>query len=163
MDALSMLAYGHADVKRAFEGLSDADWSQPGVTSHWSPRDLLAHLASFERMLEEALREVDGEPGPTPTLDAMRGQGGVTFNEDQVAARRDRPPAEIMAEYETAHAGVMALATRIGADRLREPGTVRWYGPTYALDDLIVYTNYAHKREHCAQMRRWRMERAPAG
>jgi len=40
---------------------------------------------------------------------------------------------------------------------LREVGTIRWYGPTYALDDLIVYVNYAHKREHCAQMRRWRM------
>ena len=162
MEVLSMLAYGHADVRRAFDGLSDADWTSVGVTSHWSPKDLLAHLASFERMLEEAMGQVAGERGPTPTLDAMRGPAGETFNEDQVAARRDKTPAEIMAEYEKANAGVMSHAGQLGPERLRQVGTIRWYGASYSLDDLIVYTNYAHKREHCAQMRRWRLERAPA-
>jgi hypothetical protein len=112
-----MLAYGHSDVKRVFEGLSDADWRRVGVTTQWSPKDLIAHLTSFERTLEEALREVAGDAGPTPTLDAMR-RGGASFNEDQVVARRDRTPSEIMAEYDAAHAGVIVLAKRLGPERL---------------------------------------------
>jgi len=155
LDALSILGFGHRDVMRVFDGLSEADWNRVGVTSRWSPKDLLSHLTSFELMLEEALRGVAGETGPTPTLEAM-GKGGKSFNEDQVKMRRGRPAAEVMAEYEKAHESVIALAKKLGPDKLREVGTIPWYGANYALDDLIVYTNYAHKREHCAQMRRWR-------
>ena len=27
-----------------------------------------------------------------------------------------------------------------------------WYGPEYALDDLVVYLMYGHKREHAPQL-----------
>jgi hypothetical protein len=44
------------------------------------------------------------------------------------------------------HAGAIPTAT------LRAPGTIPWYGAEYALDDLIVYFNYGHKREHAGQI-----------
>lgn len=156
MDALSILEYGHRDVKRVFDGLSEDEWKRVGVTTNWSPKDLLAHLTTFERMLEEAMRGVTGEGGPTPTLEAMR-TSGKTFNDDQIAAWSDKPAAEVMAAYDKAHESVIAHAKALGPEKLREVGTIPWYGGSYSLDDLIVYTNYAHKREHCAQMRRWRM------
>jgi hypothetical protein len=31
-------------------------------------------------------------------------------------------------------------------------GSIPWYGPEYALDDLLVYTMYGHKREHAPQL-----------
>lgn len=31
-----------------------------------------------------------------------------------------------------------------------------WYGDAYALDDLIVYMYYGHKREHNAQIAAFR-------
>jgi hypothetical protein len=46
----------------------------------------------------------------------------------------------------------MALVARIPAERWREVGTIPWYGPQYALDDLAVYTMYGHKREHAPQL-----------
>jgi hypothetical protein len=49
----------------------------------------------------------------------------------------------------------MALADELGAERLRQPGTMPWYGPDYLLDDLIVHANYAHKREHCGEVRQF--------
>jgi len=155
MNAHQILEHGHRHVLDAFDLLTDSDWSRVGVTSRWTPTDLLAHLVSFELFLADSLGEVLGE-GPTPTLDAMR-SARATFGEDQVAARRGRTPAEVMKEYESAHAIVMQRAEQLGSDRLREPGTIPWYGEGYSLDDLIVYTNYAHKREHCAQVRRFRM------
>ena len=41
---------------------------------------------------------------------------------------------------------------RVPAATLRQPGTLPWYGAEYAVDDLIVYTAYGHKREHSAQI-----------
>ena len=49
-------------------------------------------------------------------------------------------------------ARVIELAAKIPAEKFRENGTIAWYGPDYCLDDFIVYTNYAHKREHAAQI-----------
>lgn len=160
MNAHEILMYGNRHVQDAFGGLRESDWTRVGVTTRWSPRDLLAHLTSFELVLAETLGEVLGE-GDTPTLDAMR-RARAAFGDAQVAARQDRSGAEVMKEYEAAHALVMARAAKLGPDRLRAPGTIPWYGEAYSLDDLIVYANYAHKREHCAQMRRFRMG-LPAG
>jgi hypothetical protein len=111
MNARDIIQFGQQHVHQALKELPEDAWGQVGVTTRWTVRDLIGHLASFELALEGALKEVAGE-GPTPTLDAMR------------------------------------------ADH---PGTSPWYGADYALDDLIVYMNYAHKREHCAQIRAFRL------
>jgi hypothetical protein len=154
MDAHAMLEYGHADLLRALDGLPPELWTKSGVTSRWSVKDLVAHLVSYEILLEEALMSVYG-PGPWPTLEAM---GRKTFNAEQVEARASRTPGELLKELNDTHARVMALVDAMPPERLRETGTIPWYGEAYALDDFIVYTNYAHKREHCAQIRRFRMQ-----
>ena len=56
------------------------------------------------------------------------------------------------------HARTMALIADIPAEVLRQPGTIPWYGDEYALDDLIVYQYYGHKREHMAQVDKFRDE-----
>lgn len=157
MNALDILDYGHQDVLRDL-GATD-DWTTPGVTTRWSAKDMVAHLASFERYLEEALLEVQGR-GPTPVLDSMRSDP-AGFNDVQVGTRAAHSLEALRREYEEAHARVIALATELGSERLRQPGTIPWYGAPYSLDDLIVYTNYGHKREHCAQLRSFKLRRTP--
>jgi hypothetical protein len=159
MNAIDILTYGHQDLLRDLGPIDD--WSTPGVTTRWNAHDMVAHLASFERSLEEAMLEVLGR-GPTPVLDAQRANP-ATFNDIQVGQRHDLPLGAVRSEYERAHAGVMALAAELGPDRLRQTGTIPWYGAAYSLDDLIVYSNYAHKREHCAQLRAFMLRRAAAG
>lgn len=154
MNALEILHYGHRDTLAVFEGLNGDEWNRPGVTSGWSPKDVLAHLTSFELVLEDVMKSVLGR-GPTPALEAFTRHHG-SFNEAQVAARRGRPPDAILEEYVAAHERVMALAGELGPKRLRETGTIPWYGADYALDDFVVYANYAHKREHCAQLKLFR-------
>ena len=158
MNAADILPYGHLEVTKGFEGLAPIDWKRVGVTSRWSPQQLLAHLASYELVLGDVLEELLGR-GPTPTLDAFRTAHG-DFNDAQVAARATRSPQEIVAEYAEAHERVMKLAREAGAQRLAAAGAIPWYGPQYAVDDFIVYANYAHKREHCAQLKQFRQRPA---
>lgn len=154
MNAQDILSYGHRDVLRAFEGLSVQEWNTVGVTTRWSPKDLLAHLASFELYLEDALKSVLGI-SPTPTLEAM-GKSPATFNDDQVEPRRSQTVDDTRKEYESAHERVMELLKQFTPEKLREAGTIPWYGSEYSIDDFIVYTNYAHKREHCAEIKQFR-------
>lgn len=158
MNAVDILHYGQQHVLDALQDFDD--WETPGVTSRWTAHEWLAHLASYERFMEEALSEVLGR-GSGPTLDAMRADS-KGFNDAQIAARHGRSVDEIRRELEEAHARVEALAKELGPERLSAPGTIPWYGPSYSLDDLIVYANYAHKREHAAQLRAFKARKAEA-
>lgn len=150
MNAADVLKYGHLTVHRSIDGLPENAWTVSDVCGWWSCKDIVAHLASFEQMLVEVLASLtDG--APMPTVERMR-RDPQAFNDDEVPARASRTAAEIVAEYDAHHARTMVLISDIAPDVLRRPGTIPWYGEEYALDDLIVYQYYGHKREHMAQI-----------
>lgn len=150
MNAVDVLKYGHQTVLDNIAGLPNPDWLTPGVCGVWSVKDIIAHLASFEHMLIEVLSTFSSK-GPTPILE-KRAALGDAFNDVEVASRKDRPVAEVLAEYEDAQAETMVLIRQIPVETIRRSGSMPWYGDEYALDDFIVYTYYGHKREHCAQI-----------
>jgi hypothetical protein len=152
MNALDVLKYGNRFLLDSLDGIED--WNSPGITTRWSAKDVLGHLASFERYLEEALLEALGR-GPTPVLDAMRADA-AGFNDREVGRRTAETLEAVRREYDQAHARVVALVRELGPERMRQPGTIPWYGAEYSLDDLVVYVNYGHKREHGGQVRAYK-------
>src|SRR5207302_6236630 len=80
----------------------------------------------------------------------------AAFNDAQVADRAGLPMRAVLDECAAAHERTMALIRRIPEELCRQPGTLPWYGAEYALDDVIVYMYYGHKREHGAQIAAFR-------
>ena len=154
MNAADMLKYGHRTVLQTIAGLADDAWAMPGACGVWSCKDIIAHLASFEHVLVDILATFLGSD-PTPSLDLFRDPNG-DFNDGQVALRKGSTVDEILTEYSDTCAQTMELIGRIPAETLRQSGTIPWYGAEYALDDLIVYMYYGHKREHAAQIAAFR-------
>jgi len=150
MNASDVLKYGHLTLLGTLDGLPSAAWETPGVCGVWSAKQIVAHLASYEEVLVDILI-ASLRPAPTPALDRFR-ELGDAFNDRAVAARDRLSPDAALAAYADAHAQVMALVADIPVETLRRPGTIPWYGAEYALDDLIVYMYYGHKREHAAQI-----------
>jgi uncharacterized damage-inducible protein DinB len=163
VNADDVLAYGHRAVLDAVDGLSHAAWEAPGTCGVWSVKDILAHLASYEFLLVDACAPYLGG-GPTPYLDALLTRG-ETFNDAQVAQRRDQSAAETLIAYTQAQECAASLVARIPVTERRQAGRLGWYGADYDLEDLITYMFYGHKREHCAQIVavRDRLGAAPTG
>ncbi len=151
MNAHDILKYGHLWVRKHLEGLSDEQMVVPGVCGIWSVKEIMAHLASYECVLEEVLLGF-ADPAPTPTLDQLTRMDGDAFNAVQVGMRQDRPVSEVLSEYNQAYERAITALARLDEDLLRKPGTIPWYGKEYSLDDFIVYQYYGHKREHMAQV-----------
>jgi hypothetical protein len=150
MNVLDILKYGNLTLLKSVDGLTGEKWEVGGVCGWWSVKAIMAHLASYEHMLAEALDTFLGaEFGPT--MSEMAQMGGE-WNDAQVERRKDKTVAEVLAEYDEVHARVTELAAQIPGERYSENGTIPWYGPEYCLDDFIVYTSYGHKREHSAQI-----------
>jgi hypothetical protein len=151
MNAVDILKYGHRTVSRAIDGLPESDWQTGGVCGYWSVKDIIGHLTAFEHVLVEVLTSfLDG--GEMPYLNEMGSIGPQKFNDVEADKRKDRPVDVVLGEYNDTHAQTMELARRIPAETWTKVGTLPWYGMEYALDDLIVYQYYGHKREHCAQI-----------
>ncbi len=154
MNATDILKYGQLTVLQTIEGFPESAWETPGACGVWSVKDIIAHLASYERVLVDVLGTfVSG--GSTPYLNKFTDPSS-NFNDSEVAARKEKTFSEVLGEFNDTHAQVMSLAARIPAETFRQSGTLPWYGMEYALDDFIVYTQYGHKREHSAQIAAFR-------
>ena len=151
MNAPDVLKYGHYEVMNAVKDLPDANWMETGVCGVWSVRDIIAHLASYEHLLVEILSTfVDG--GPTPTVEKFFALGPQGFNDEQVAERQSQSPEATFAEYQSTQTHTDELIVKIPLASLRQTGAIPWYGEEYDLEDIIAYSFYGHKREHCAQI-----------
>jgi hypothetical protein len=150
MNVLDILKYGDRTLLGSVAGLTEEECGVGGVCGYWSVKDIMAHMLSYELFLGEALGDfVDA--GPKPVMQEMS-ELGDKFNDVFVARYQDKTMAHVVQEYRQAHEHVMKLAAAVDAETYPQNGTIPWYGPEYCLDDFIVYSNYAHKREHSAQV-----------
>ncbi|HKV60086.1 MAG TPA: DinB family protein [Ktedonobacteraceae bacterium] len=154
MNATDILKYGQATVLQAIDAFPKTAWETPGACGVWSVKDIIAHLASYEEVLVDILSGFIGRHS-TPYLDKFTEPGG-RFNDAEVERRKGRTVREVLDEFNDAHAQVMSLAERIRPEAFRHTGTLPWYGMEYALDDVLVYMYYGHKREHSAQIAAFR-------
>jgi hypothetical protein len=154
MNAVDILKYGHQTLLQATDGFPEGDWETAGACGVWSVKDIIAHLASYEEVLVDILSTFIGKHD-TPYLGRFIELGGQ-FNDTEVERRKRRTVREVLDEYNDAYAQVTSLAVQIRPELFRQAGTLPWYGMEYALDDVIVYMYYGHKREHSAQIAAFR-------
>ncbi len=150
MNAADILKYGHQTVQQTINSFPEAAREQAGACGIWSVKDIIAHLASYELVLVDILNSFSGND-PTPALSNFI-EMGSQFNDFEVNRRKERTMKEVLGELNEAHATSMLLIAAIPEETRRQTGTLPWYGMDYALDDVIVYMYYGHKREHSAQI-----------
>jgi hypothetical protein len=147
MNTIDVLTYGQRTIRATIDRYGPDDWGRIAL-GVWTAKDLLGHLGAFEVRFADQLAPFVGAPVETdlPSADPR------TFNDDQAVVRQDWSVDRVMAEFLDAHERVMRLAASISPDVWREVGTIPWYGAEYSLDDLVVYQQYGHKREHDPQL-----------
>lgn len=121
-DALATLAEGRAALEAAFGALDDDAMHAPATIGggDWSAKDLLAHLALWERLALEALAQ--WRDGARPTVEDVFAQGarGVDrLNAEHTALWRDRDPDAVRAEAARAHEALGAAIRAMDDDEWR--------------------------------------------
>ncbi|HEX2194192.1 MAG TPA: maleylpyruvate isomerase N-terminal domain-containing protein [Candidatus Limnocylindria bacterium] len=136
--------------------------TEPGVTEDWSVRDLLAHIAGYERYTAEAIlgdlterkptpRELYGrDESPTPEDEA----NDDTTNAWVVAYWRTRPVEETLSEYRWAHQRLVEAVQACPEEAFEDPSRL----PVIKgkpLEQVISDQCQGHHAEHLAQIRPW--------
>jgi uncharacterized protein (TIGR03083 family) len=138
-ELLARIRAARAELERTIAGLDDAALSAPGPEG-WAVKDHLAHLAAWGR---KVLGNMDGQSGPAvlgvPEDVYQRGDW-VEINEYVRAPDKDRPAAEILAEYQRVHAALLA--------RIEALPEAELFGPDDRLRNNIAGNSYGHDEEH---------------
>ena len=123
-------------------GLDDARMLVPGVNGEWTAKDTLAHIAWWERHAVRRLRTGRDDLAPDdgnwePVVNHV--------NAEVYAENRDRPLAEVRADFHAAHAEVLAMIADL-------PNSVL---ASDAIIEAIAVDTYGHYPEHVEALRSW--------
>src|SRR6059058_4848673 len=155
MDAVQMLENSHAKVLETVDDLSEPRWDVPGVCGEWSVKDIIAHLASYERVAIDVLKTFQGEE-PTPYI--LRYFADYDeFNKAQMEAREYVTAQQVMNEYHEAQVQATSLLEQIPADIVQQVGTMPWYHKERCMADFIGGL-YEHTCQHCQQIIQFRQQ-----
>src|ERR671934_457384 len=137
-----------AAIKESYAGLSDSQLTEPGVTGHWSVKDILAHVTTWE---EEALQYlpliIKGGRPPRYSLK----YGGINgFNAQMTAQKRGLSLSDVLRQLDETHRRLIDYVQSVPEEQFTRETRFR---------RRLRLDTYSHYPKHAAAIRKWR-ERA---
>lgn len=154
-----LIVEGHNDLMAAIERLPDAAFYAPPLyeDSGWTVADVLAHIATWQEAMLDALDCLVAGREPFILSKAIK-IGVDAFNAHKVAANKGRPLGSIMIELGQRYREVLRMVALFSLEDLETPGRWPWLGENQTLVGLIAENDWVHKREHAEQIRAWRRQ-----
>ncbi len=135
-----------AALEKALYGLTEAQLTAPNRQGAWSIKDILAHIAAWERLTVDRLHSaLTGAPlaippiGTDEEIDAM--------NASVYAENRQKPLVEVRADFEAAHQEIYELVSSLDERFLHGPLPFEWAKDRPAWT-LIAANTYWHYPDH---------------
>lgn len=150
---MGLILAEHAAFNETLENLG-IDWEQPGVLDDWSVKDLLAHITAWEeRLLEWTAASLRGEtperPAPGMTWDDLDRLNAQTYQ-----ANKDRPLADVRADYQACFERVCAALEKLDPADLFDPARFPWRAGE-PLWHMVAANTWWHYREHREALQAW--------
>jgi hypothetical protein len=130
--------------------LTVAEMNQPGAVGVWSVKDVLVHIAFWERHAVQVIKAA--RRGETPQLDAE--DSTESRNASVVAQYYLTPMGAVLASWNEAREELLDQIGELSEGDLNDPDRFSW-SEGRSLLDRIADNSYEHEREHIEQIRSW--------
>lgn len=131
--------------RQSYEGLSDEEMLEPGVTGSWSVRDILAHVAVWDALVRTVLPGIL-ETGHRPEYDEANEDLGA-FNARMTEEKRGLSLDQVRQELEQNHQRLMEYLRDVAPDEV---------AANEAFRERLTADTWDHYPEHSAAIRDWR-------
>jgi hypothetical protein len=162
---LRMLAEQRAEIHDLLGRLSARDRTRPGLGGgDWSPKDLVTHLASWERFALDAVAAWErGERAPIDRELWSRSTSAI--NAEGIRAAADRSWTQARRRADATHDELVGLIESMSDARWRTPATRRARTPVgMRIGQLLGGSRgpFAHDLDHLKDLRAFVAERSGA-
>jgi len=150
-----------ANLESLIAPLSDEQMCLPALDGQRSVKDVLAHIAAWERRCVDWIKA--GLRGETPSLpEAGYGWEDIDrLNEKTFQENRERPLQEVLADSHQAYKLLLAEVQGLSEADLIEPQRFAWTEGRTSLVPYVAANSYEHYDEHAEQIRE-RIENQPS-
>jgi hypothetical protein len=136
-------------IKESYTGLSDSQLTEPGVTGHWSVKDILAHVTTWE---EEALQYlpliIEGGKPPRYSLQ----YGGIdAFNAQMTEQKRGLSVSDVLRQLDETHRRLIDYVQSVPEEQFTRETRFR---------RRLRLDTYSHYPKHAKAIREWREQRS---
>jgi uncharacterized protein (TIGR03083 family) len=138
-DTLARIDRAWDELLAVLDAVPDDRLAEPGPVGAWSVKDLLGHIAVWDRIPIEAVPRLLAGDLTAWEIDTE------AINQRESAARRDRSPIELRTEMDAAHAALRAFVAGLTMAAIANDGVRR----------RIAVDTYEHYAEHAAEIRDW--------
>ena len=152
-DLLDVIHTERERLDKLIELLADDQMIAAGVEASWSVKDILAHIAAWERVAYDRIQAaLSGESLNFPLIksDADVDQ----FNADVCAKNKDRSLEKVMKEYHESHQDFLDLIETLQDEFLASPLPFDWAGKLTAQVMISANTHW-HYIEHAETISKW--------
>src|SRR5579875_1664108 len=144
---------GYTTLQTALALLNQEQMTTPGVTGDWSLKDILAHLAAWQRYLlihlQAAIRNEE------PADKGFTGDGDTdTMNARFYEQNKVRPLDDVQADFRTTYRQVVDAVQALSDEDLFDPQRFAWMKGN-ALWVFVAGNTYEHYQEHLQSIQEW--------
>jgi hypothetical protein len=144
---------GYAAFENMLAPLDEKEMNTSGVNGDWSIKDILAHLAAWQRYLVIRLQAAarNEEPAVHGLVDD---EDTDKMNAHFYEENKSRPLAEVLADFHTTYRQVVEAVQALSNEDLFEPQRFSWMKGN-ALWELVPGNTYEHYQEHIGSIQEW--------
>ncbi|HET9493286.1 MAG TPA: ClbS/DfsB family four-helix bundle protein [Chloroflexia bacterium] len=163
-ELLDLMKAADDKLERLFSQIPASFIERPGVYGELSPKDVLAHIAAWQQLETNWLRDslwgrgaVRFAPGFEVSLDTPEDEvEGVQnrLNEYVFEQNKDRPFAEVLGDYRRTYRELTSTIEQMSDEDLNDPKRFEWWRgePVWS---SIAGNSYAHVEEHLVVLSDW--------
>lgn len=152
-DLLDVIHAEREQLETLIEPLTDEQMTAASVAASWSVKDILAHIAAWERLACDRIQAaLSGEPLKFPLI---KGDSDVDrFNAEVYAQNQDQTLGQVLKEYHDSHQDFLDLIETLQDDFLASPLPFDWAGNLTAQVMISANTHW-HYIEHAESISKW--------
>lgn len=153
-DLLERMEHAHLFLQAALSGLKNERLESDRLGGAWTVRDVMAHLAAWEKEFHEVARILARHNRPSFDHRIEPTDDWRAWNAEQVERRRGMSVGEVFLEMEQAQLAFLQWAQQLPEGRLRHEAEFPWGGRGNLADLLRMVAE--HKVGHAHRIRTWR-------
>jgi hypothetical protein len=127
----------------------------PGVNDNWAIKDILVHVATWQRRMANRLEALARNDETSPNEPAVNTEEEMNrFNDATFAANQARPLTQVWSDFRSSYQDLLQSARSLSENDLFNPHRYAWLEDS-ALWENIAGNSFGHYEEHTLTIRQW--------
>ncbi len=152
---LSELQLHRRHLEKALEEVGEARMAQPGVQDGWTVKDIIVHIAAWDRRGANWIRQVARGESPQIPEPSLTWEDIDRLNERELTEDQSRPLAEALSEFGEAYGGLLEVIEGLSDEDLAKSAPYSYPRSERVRVGQLIRWRYGRYTEHRNAIRSW--------